>query len=202
MAAIGLLMALVALGNVLDYGSNWQFVRHVMAMDATFPTSTQHWRAITSEPLQRLAYLAIIAVQAVSAALLLLSAARLFARARSAAQFRDEAVPLAAAGLTLVMLIYGAGFLAIGGEWFEMWQAGSWNGHDRRPPGSSPWPPPCSSCCCRPARGGLRCRLAGRRARSAVAIVPSSSQSSSPPTGTPRAKLVTSTFSAASRSVR
>jgi predicted small integral membrane protein len=68
-----------------------------------------------------------MAAEAVSAAVLVLSAARLFARARSAARF-DRAVPLAAAGLTLVMLIYGAGFLAIGGEWFEMWQADAWNG--------------------------------------------------------------------------
>ncbi len=126
-AAMGLLMSLVAFGNMVDYGSNWQFVRHVMSMDATFPASTQHWRAIASEPVQRLAYLAIIAAEAVSAALLVLSALRLFARARSAARF-DGAVPVAAAGLTLIMLIYGAGFLAIGGEWFEMWQAGAWNG--------------------------------------------------------------------------
>ncbi len=126
-AAMGLMMCLVALGNVVDYDSNWQFVRHVMSMDATFPTSTQHWRAITSEPVQRLAYLAIIAAEAASAAVLVLAAARLFARVRSAGRF-ERAVPLSAAGLTLVMLIYGAGFLGIGGEWFEMWQAGAWNG--------------------------------------------------------------------------
>jgi predicted small integral membrane protein len=128
-ATVGLLMSLVALGNVLDYGSNWQFLRHVMSMDTAFPGSTQHWRAVTSGSLQQAAYLAIIAAEALGAALLLAGSARLFAGARSAARF-DAAVPLAAAGLTLVMLIYGAGFLAIGGEWFEMWQSSAWNGQN------------------------------------------------------------------------
>ncbi|MBV8157066.1 MAG: DUF2165 family protein, partial [Dyella sp.] len=33
MAAIALWLALVAFGNLTDYGSNWPFVQHVLAMD-------------------------------------------------------------------------------------------------------------------------------------------------------------------------
>ena len=128
-AATGLLMGLVAFGNLVDYGSNWQLVRHVMSMDTIFPGSAQHWRAVTAEPLQQAAYLLIIGVEILSAALLLPAAVQLFARARSASRF-DDAVPLGAAGLTLVMLLYGAGFLAVGGEWFEMWQSSAWNGQN------------------------------------------------------------------------
>lgn len=30
----------------------------------------------------------------------------------------------------MVLLLFGAGFMAIGGEWFAMWQSKSWNGLD------------------------------------------------------------------------
>ena len=50
-----------------------------------------------------------------------------------------------------------------------------------------------------PVGGGVQ---AGRRALSAWAIVPSSSQSRSPPTGTPLASMVTGTLVATSRSAR
>ena len=28
------------------------------------------------------------------------------------------------------MLVYGGGFIAVGGEWFLMWQSRSWSGSD------------------------------------------------------------------------
>jgi predicted small integral membrane protein len=30
----------------------------------------------------------------------------------------------------MVMLLFGAGFIAVGGEWFAMWQSKDWNGLD------------------------------------------------------------------------
>jgi predicted small integral membrane protein len=30
----------------------------------------------------------------------------------------------------MLMLLFGAGFIAIGGEWFSMWQSDTWNGLD------------------------------------------------------------------------
>ena len=36
-AAMALLLALVAFNNIVDYGDNWTFVQHVMAMDSIFP---------------------------------------------------------------------------------------------------------------------------------------------------------------------
>ena len=35
-AAVAVFFTLVAIGNVVDYGTNWQFVTHVMSMDTTF----------------------------------------------------------------------------------------------------------------------------------------------------------------------
>lgn len=128
-ATVALLMTLAAFNNIADYGSNWLFVRHVMAMDTIFPGSDQHWRAIPDQAVQHVAYLAIIAAETTSALLLIGASLALARQVRDPARF-DRAIPLAAAGLTLVMLIYGAGFLAVGGEWFLMWQSHAWGGSE------------------------------------------------------------------------
>jgi predicted small integral membrane protein len=39
---------IVAYDNVVDYDSNYEFVRHVLSMDITFPTNTLRTRAITN----------------------------------------------------------------------------------------------------------------------------------------------------------
>jgi len=58
-AAVGALAAfalLVAYNNVVDYDSNYQFVRHVLSMDTIFPNSVLRSRAINSETIWRAAY--------------------------------------------------------------------------------------------------------------------------------------------------
>jgi predicted small integral membrane protein len=128
-AAMALLLVLVAFNNVVDYGDNWTFVQHVLGMDTIFPDSTQRWRAIHSAPVQQFFYLAIIATEALSGGLLMLGAAALFRQAREPERF-DRALAVPVAGLTVAMLLYGGGFVAVGGEWFLMWQSRSWGGSD------------------------------------------------------------------------
>ncbi|PNG22127.1 DUF2165 domain-containing protein [Streptomyces cahuitamycinicus] len=123
-ATIALYMALVAFGNITDFGTNQQFVRHVLAMDTTFKDEDLMWRAITSRGLQDAAYVGIIVWETV-AALVLIYGSWLWAR-------RDDlrARRMSTYGLLMVMLLFGAGFIAIGGEWFSMWQSEDWNGLD------------------------------------------------------------------------
>ncbi|MFD5230416.1 DUF2165 domain-containing protein [Streptomyces qaidamensis] len=123
-ATVALYMALVAFGNVTDFGTNQQFVRHVLAMDTTFKDEDLMWRAITSRGLQDAAYVAII-VWETAAALVLIYGSWLWAR-------RDDlrARRMSTYGLLMVMLLFGAGFIGIGGEWFSMWQSEDWNGLD------------------------------------------------------------------------
>ncbi|MDT9697198.1 DUF2165 domain-containing protein [Streptomyces sp. P17] len=123
-ASVALYMALVAFGNITDFGTNQQFVQHVLAMDTTFKDDDLMWRAVTSKGLQDTAYVAIIVWETL-AALVLIYGTWLWARQgdRSARRFSTY-------GLLMVMLLFGAGFIAIGGEWFAMWQSGDWNGLD------------------------------------------------------------------------
>lgn len=128
-ATVALFFLLVAFGNLTDYQSNWAFVRHVLAMDTIFPDSTLTWRAVTAEWAQALAYWLIIAWELATGLILALASLRLLAARNDAAAFR-AARPFALLGLTLGILLYGLGFLVIGGEWFAMWQSPVWNGQD------------------------------------------------------------------------
>ena len=46
--AIALFYTILVLNNITDYGSNYQFVRHVLMMDSTLPGNHLMWRAVNS----------------------------------------------------------------------------------------------------------------------------------------------------------
>lgn len=70
LAAIGLNYALVVFDNLTDFGSNYQFVRHVLMMDSTLPGNHGMWRAISMPGIHLVFYWLIIAWEAASAWLL------------------------------------------------------------------------------------------------------------------------------------
>jgi len=126
-ATVGGWAFLIAYDNVVDYGSNWAFVRHVLTMDTVFPDNALKSRAITDPALQKFAYWAIIATEGLMAVVCLWGAWRLFGSRHDRGAFIDAKRP-AAVGLLLVWLLYYVGFVIVGGEWFSMWQSNVWNG--------------------------------------------------------------------------
>ncbi|SPC25044.1 conserved protein of unknown function (plasmid) [Cupriavidus taiwanensis] len=58
--AIALFASLVAFNNITDYFTNFVFIRHVLLMDTTFPSSRNMYRTITSPILHHVAYVCII----------------------------------------------------------------------------------------------------------------------------------------------
>ncbi|MFE9392856.1 DUF2165 domain-containing protein [Streptomyces sp. NPDC006784] len=122
---VALYIALVAFGNITDFDTNREFVRHVLAMDTTFRDDDVMWRAVTSRVWQDAAYVAIIVWES-AAALVLIAATGLWLRRGD----RDRARSLSTAGLLMLLVLFGAGFIALGGEWFAMWQSEKWNGLD------------------------------------------------------------------------
>ncbi|MBQ0847244.1 DUF2165 domain-containing protein [Streptomyces sp. BH-SS-21] len=121
---VALYITLVAFGNITDFGTNQQFVQHVLAMDTTFKDDDLMWRAVESEGIQNAVYVAIIAWETVAALVLILGTVQWVRRDVARAR-RTSTV-----GLLMLMLLFGAGFLAVGGEWFAMWQSEDWNGLD------------------------------------------------------------------------
>jgi predicted small integral membrane protein len=129
-AALGFFMLLVVFGNLSDYGANYGFVSHVLAMDTTFPGNTIMWRSIQSVPVYHVFYAFLILWEAAASVLLFVGAWKLWgARHRSAVAF-NQAKSLGVAGLTLNLLQWLVAFLSVGGEWFAMWQSKIWNGQE------------------------------------------------------------------------
>ena len=129
-AAVAFYYTLVVFNNITDFGSNYEFVRHVLMMDSTFPGNHALWRAIKSPSIHLAFYLGIIAWEAISGILLWWgSIALLRALGRDAHAFQS-AKRISVAGLTLSLLMWLVAFLAVGGEWFLMWQSRLWNGQD------------------------------------------------------------------------
>ena len=56
--------------------------------------------------------------------------ARLWRARGATADAFHAAKGVAVYGLTTGVLLYGVGFLTVGGEWFAMWQSVSWNGQN------------------------------------------------------------------------
>jgi predicted small integral membrane protein len=129
-ACVALFFTLVAFNNLTDFDSNYQFVRHVLSMDSTFPGNHGLWRALTYRWEHLAFYNGIIAWETVNAtagwwsALLLLRAIR-----KPAADFERAKQP-AIAVLTSGVLLWLLAFITIGGEWFLMWQSRTWNGQE------------------------------------------------------------------------
>lgn len=122
-AVIAFYVALVAFGNLSDYWTNFAFVTEVLDMDAVPAASPSRWRAVTSPILHHAGYILIIATEIITAALCALGALAMARQVWAKAQPFQAAKSKAVAGLTLGFLLYEGGFVAIGGEWFGMWQA-------------------------------------------------------------------------------
>jgi predicted small integral membrane protein len=127
-AALAFLFSLVAFGNITDYGANLPFVQHVLMMDTVFPSATTRYRAIEAPALQQAAYLLIIAVEVISAALCWFGVIRLLWSLRASGAVFNRAKRTSVAGLTLGYLLWQVGLIAIGSEWFGMWMSHEWNG--------------------------------------------------------------------------
>ena len=123
----GLLVLLVGVDNIIDYGTNFVAVQRVLAMDTVFPSTSTTWRAITSPALHHASYVVIIVIELLTGILCVIGAWQLWqVRAASARTF-NAAKAVAVAGLTCGIGLYLLGFLTIAGEWFEMWQSKDWN---------------------------------------------------------------------------
>jgi len=128
-ASIAVWVSLIAIGNLTDYGSNFMYVSHVMSMDTTFPGSRLTYRAITSPILHHVAYWLIILVELGIAGLCWWATVAMF-RARTSPVAFHAAKGMATAGYGLALALWVIGFMAIGGEWFAMWQSATWNGQN------------------------------------------------------------------------
>lgn len=128
-AALAAFAFVVTYDNIADYNSNYEFVRHVLSMDTTFPNNALMHRAITDPRLWTAAYIIIIATEALTSLLLIVGALALLALIKAPVAF-NRAKVWAVAGLTVGIVLWFFGFLVVAGEYFAMWQSKTWNGQE------------------------------------------------------------------------
>ncbi len=126
--ALALFAALVTFDNLIDYGTNFEFVRHVLSMDTTRPGNALTYRRVTSPALWNVAYGLIIFGEGLTGLSLGLGALALLRQLRAAATRFNRSKRLVFVGAAIGFLVWFFGFMAIGGEWFQMWQSQTWNG--------------------------------------------------------------------------
>ena len=127
-AGIGLMSLLIVVGNTTDYYTNYHFVEHVMKMDTIFPGSNVHYRSISSPFLFHTGYLFIIFMEALMTLCCAKGSWLLFKNIRSSPATFHASKNWAVAGIIIGIITWFIGFEVIGGEWFSMWQSGTWNG--------------------------------------------------------------------------
>jgi predicted small integral membrane protein len=130
LAGIALFYTFVVFNNLTDFDSNYQFVRHVLMMDSTFPGNQGMWRAISSTPIHLVFYIGIIAWETTTTVLLWWGAGKLLRALRLPAAEFNAAKRIPILGLTISLLMWLVAFLSIGAEWFLMWQSHTWNGQE------------------------------------------------------------------------
>ena len=130
LAGVGLFYALVVFNNLTDFDSNYQFVRHVLSMDSTFPGNHGMWRALPAPGFHLAFYLGIIGWEIATTVLLWWGVAKMSRAMRASSGVFNKAKGVAVMALTLSLLMWLVAFLAVGAEWFLMWQSHTWNGQE------------------------------------------------------------------------
>ena len=128
--AVAIFYSLVVLNNTTDYDSNYQFVRHVLMMDSTFPGNRGMWRAVNSPVWHTVFYLSIITWETATMILCWLGGFMMARALRKTPAAFHQAKGMAILALTVSLLMWFVVFLSVGGEWFLMWQSKIWNGQD------------------------------------------------------------------------
>jgi predicted small integral membrane protein len=128
--AVALFYSLIVFNNITDYNSNYQFIRHVLMMDSTFPNNNGMWRAMNSPAVHTISYITIIAWESITMFLCWWGGVRMARAARTSAAVFNQAKRTAIIALTFSLLMWLVAFLTIGAEWFLMWQSKTWNGQE------------------------------------------------------------------------
>ena len=130
LAGVALFYLFLVFNNLTDYNSNFQFIRHVLMMDSTFPGNNGMWRAMNSPTIHTIFYVSIIVWETVTMILCWWGVIQLARSLRSSAASFAQSKSIGIAALTLSLLMWLVAFLSVGGEWFLMWQSKTWNGQE------------------------------------------------------------------------
>jgi predicted small integral membrane protein len=125
LAGIALYYTLVVFNNLTDFGSNYEFIQHVLSMDSMSPGNHGMWRAMSSPGMHLVFYWLIIVWEFVTAILAWWGLVNLVRALRGPVNVFNAEKRMA-----IMVLMWLVAFLDVGGEWFLMWQSRTWNGQE------------------------------------------------------------------------
>tara|TARA_B100001179_G_scaffold226523_1_gene207685 strand:- start:371 stop:871 length:501 start_codon:yes stop_codon:yes gene_type:complete len=125
-----LYFSLVAISNILDFGTNFEFVKHVLSMDTLFSGEVLTSRAITNPLWHQILYIMIIIWESIAALGLWYAGFQLFKSRNQNAAVYKRAKNIALYALSIGLLLWFFVFITVGGEYFLMWRSEDWNGID------------------------------------------------------------------------
>ncbi len=128
--AVALYYSLVVFNNITDFSPNYQFVRHVLLMDTTFPGNRGMWRALNSSGWHTAFFVSVVLWELLTMIFCWWGGMRLAHTLRSPTREFHQAKSVAIVGLTLGLAMWLVAFISVGGEWFLMWQSRTWNGQE------------------------------------------------------------------------
>jgi predicted small integral membrane protein len=96
---------LVTFDNLTDYGTNFEFVRHVLSMDTTFPDNGLLYRRVSSSTLWNTAYYLIILGEGLTGLTLAIAAIALLRQLRSGADRFNRAKRFVSIGAACGFLV-------------------------------------------------------------------------------------------------
>lgn len=123
----GLWHLIISFTNLTDYGTNFEFVRHVLSMDTIFPNSKVAYRSLPQSWIHHVCYWMIIILESTIAILLLVAGYRMNQNLKANGIDFENAKSKAYVGISLGMILWFLSFTVVGAEWFSMWQSTAWN---------------------------------------------------------------------------
>ncbi|WEV72111.1 DUF2165 domain-containing protein [Bifidobacterium sp. ESL0790] len=118
----------VFIGNLMDFGSNYDFVQHVLSMDTTFPGNSLMWRALPYHWVWLVAYWFLIILEGVIALAGYISVYKMIRVINKGDEEFSKAKTFGYIMFALAIVLWYGGFAIVGSEWFAMWQSKVWNG--------------------------------------------------------------------------
>ncbi|HAK8998941.1 TPA: DUF2165 domain-containing protein [Salmonella enterica] len=123
LTAVSFYVTLVAFGNLTDYQTNFAFVKLVMSMESILPSSTICYRAVLNPIAYHIAYSIIIAFEVMISVTGWYGGYIMFCCRNASTEQFTHSKKWGIVALTLGVILWLAGFAAIGGEWFRMWMS-------------------------------------------------------------------------------
>ena len=121
---------LMMFSNFTDYGSNYQYVAHILSMDTTTASEALKYRAIESPMIHHRIYWFIITLEVTYTVLCLIGTYQLYRNINASAEVFHEAKKFSIMGILAAIFIYYVCLQTVGVEWFDMDTSQSWNAKD------------------------------------------------------------------------